>query len=102
MFDLEMIRTVHERFPGRVAAARQATGKALTLAEKILYTHLWDGEAQSAFTRGADYVDFAPDRVAKHTDGSEDTIVCNHTYNAQQFDWFRAGSALNLINQQNS
>ena len=64
MFDLEMIRAVYERFPGRVAAARQATGKALTLAEKILYTHLWDGEAQSAFTRGADYVDFAPDRVA--------------------------------------
>ncbi|MGB0510930.1 MAG: aconitase family protein, partial [Flavobacteriales bacterium] len=64
MFDLEMIRAVYERFPGRVAAARQATGKALTLAEKILYTHLWDGEAQSAFNRGADYVDFAPDRVA--------------------------------------
>ncbi|MEC8596980.1 MAG: aconitase family protein, partial [Bacteroidota bacterium] len=64
MFDLEMIRAVYERFPGRVAAARQATGKALTLAEKILYTHLWDGEAKTAFTRGADYVDFAPDRVA--------------------------------------
>ena len=64
MFDLEMIRAVYERFPGRVVAARQATGKALTLAEKILYTHLWDGEAKTAFTRGADYVDFAPDRVA--------------------------------------
>ena len=64
MFDLEMIRAVYGRFPGRVAAVRQATGKALTLAEKILYTHLWDGEAKTAFTRGADYVDFAPDRVA--------------------------------------
>jgi len=64
MFDLEMIRAVYQRFPGRVAAARQATGKALTLAEKILYTHLWDGEAGKAFSRGADYVDFAPDRVA--------------------------------------
>ena len=64
MFDLEMIRAVYERFPARVAAARQATGKALTLAEKILYTHLWEGEAKAPFTRGADYVDFAPDRVA--------------------------------------
>ena len=64
MFDLEMIRAVYERFPGRVAAARQATGNPLTLAEKILYTHLWEGEAKTAFTRGADYVDFAPDRVA--------------------------------------
>jgi aconitate hydratase len=40
--------------------------------------------------------------MAKHADGSEDTIVCNHTYNAQQIDWFRAGSALNLIKQQNA
>ena len=50
MFDLEMIRAVYERFPGRVAAARQATGNPLTLAEKILYTHLWEGEAKTAFT----------------------------------------------------
>ena len=63
-FDLEMIRSVYERFPKNVAAARQMTGKNLTLAEKILYTHLWEGEAKQAFTRGADYVDFAPDRVA--------------------------------------
>ena len=64
MFDLEMIRAVYDRFPSRVAAARNVTGKPLTLAEKILYTHLWDGEASSAFHRGKDYVDFAPDRVA--------------------------------------
>ncbi|MCH1575905.1 MAG: aconitate hydratase, partial [Flavobacteriales bacterium] len=64
MFDLEMIRSVYDRFPSRVAAARQVTGKPLTLAEKILYTHLWDGDASSAFSRGKDYVDFAPDRVA--------------------------------------
>lgn len=63
-FDLEMIREVYSRFPERVAAARALTGKPLTLAEKILYTHLWDGKADAAFTRGADYVDFAPDRVA--------------------------------------
>ena len=32
-----------------------------------------------------------------HADGSNDTIICNHTYNAAQIEWFRAGSALNLI-----
>ena len=47
-----------------VAAAREAVGKPLTLAEKILYTHLWEGNATEAFGRGASYVDFAPDRVA--------------------------------------
>ena len=63
-FDLEMIREVYSRFPERVAAARELTGKPLTLAEKILYTHLWDGTSDRPYERGADYVDFAPDRVA--------------------------------------
>jgi aconitate hydratase len=36
----------------------------LTLSEKILYSHLWDGHAKTAFSRGSDYVDFAPDRIA--------------------------------------
>lgn len=59
-----MIREVYNRYPERVAAAREAVGKPLTLAEKILYTHLWEGNASEAFGRGASYVDFAPDRVA--------------------------------------
>ena len=59
-----MIREVYNRYPERVAAARAAVGKPLTLAEKILYTHLWEGNASEAFGRGASYVDFAPDRVA--------------------------------------
>ena len=63
-FDLAMIRSVYERFPKNVEAARRMTGKNLTLAEKILYTHLWEGDAQREYKRGADYVDFAPDRVA--------------------------------------
>ena len=33
-----------------------------------------------------------------HTDGSSDLIYCNHTYNKSQIEWFKAGSALNLIN----
>ena len=64
VFDLDMIRAVYGRFPERVEAARKATGRPLTLTEKILYTHLWSGSANNAFERGKSYVDFAPDRVA--------------------------------------
>ncbi|MDB9701824.1 aconitase family protein, partial [Salibacteraceae bacterium] len=63
-FDLEMIKAVYERYPERVQAARELLGKPLTLSEKILYTHLWDGSATEVFGRGKSYVDFAPDRVA--------------------------------------
>ena len=63
-FDIDIIREVYNRYPERVAAAREAVGKPLTLAEKILYTHLWEGNASEAFGRGTSYVDFAPDRVA--------------------------------------
>lgn len=63
-FDIEMIKKVYARYPERVSAARELLGKPLTLSEKILYTHLWDGKASEAFTRGESYVDFAPDRVA--------------------------------------
>ncbi|PCI94293.1 MAG: aconitate hydratase [Flavobacteriales bacterium] len=63
-FDIEMIKAVYAKYPERVAAARKVTGKPLTLAEKILYTHLWEGEATQAYERGNSYVDFAPDRVA--------------------------------------
>ena len=63
-FDINMIRKVYKKYPSAVEAARKATNKPLTLSEKILYTHLWNGNADKAFTRGEDYVDFAPDRVA--------------------------------------
>ena len=63
-FDIDMIKEVYSKFKDRVTAARELTGKPLTLSEKILYTHLWDVKATTAFTRGKDYVDFAPDRIA--------------------------------------
>ena len=37
----------------------------------------------------------------KHKDGSENTILVNHTYNNQQIEWYKEGSALNLIKKQN-
>lgn len=64
VFDLDMIKKVYERYPERIAAARKVVGKPLTLSEKILYAHLWDGNATTEYERGKSYVDFAPDRVA--------------------------------------
>jgi len=64
-FDIEMIRKLYSNIPNRVAAARKINQKPLTLTEKILYAHLWNGDAEGKpFERGKDYVDFAPDRVA--------------------------------------
>ncbi|MEM9389785.1 MAG: aconitate hydratase [Bacteroidota bacterium] len=63
-FDIDMIKAVYERIPQQIAAARNIVAKPLTLSEKILYSHLWDGEASQTFERGKSYVDFAPDRVA--------------------------------------
>ncbi|MCE2743869.1 MAG: aconitate hydratase [Fluviicola sp.] len=64
VFDLDMIKKVYANFPSRIEAARKVVGKPLTLSEKILYAHLWEGNATEAFGRGVSYVDFAPDRVA--------------------------------------
>src|SRR5690554_792742 len=63
-FDIDMIKKVYSQIPGRVDKARELVGRPLTLSEKILYSHLWDGDPSKAFTRGKDYVEFAPDRIA--------------------------------------
>ena len=63
-FDIEMIQKVYANMTGRVDKAREIVGRPLTLTEKILYNHLWESIPAVPFTRGVDYVDFAPDRVA--------------------------------------
>ncbi len=63
-FDIEMIKQVYARMSERIEAAKKLEGRALTLAEKILYSHLYEGTPAHAYKRGVDYVDFAPDRVA--------------------------------------
>ena len=63
-FDIDMIKLVYSRLSARVAEARKLTGRSLTATEKILYSHLWESEEKRPFSRGADYVDFAPDRIA--------------------------------------
>jgi len=63
-FDIDMIKKVYSTMAERVDKAREVVGKPLTLSEKILYSHLWDGNPTTAYVRGKDYVDFAPDRIA--------------------------------------
>lgn len=49
--------------------------------------------------------DFTPNvdlsLVANHKDGTKDNISVTHSYNQSQIEWFKAGSALNLIRMQN-
>ncbi len=64
IFDLEMIKKVYSSIKQKVDSARKVCNHPLTLSEKILYSHLWDGNPKKPFLRGKDYVDFAPDRIA--------------------------------------
>src|SRR5215216_6794786 len=63
LFDLDLIKKVYSELPGKVEAARKLLNHPLTLAEKILYAHIYK-PVTLVFERGKDYVDFAPDRVA--------------------------------------
>ena len=63
-FDIEMIKGLYEKMPERIEAARKIVGRPLTLAEKILYSHLDEGVPTKVYERGNSYVDFRPDRVA--------------------------------------
>ena len=64
MYDIDMLRSFYSNFPKRVDAAREQVGRPLTLAEKILYAHLYEESDICPFRRGEDYVNFCPDRVA--------------------------------------
>src|ERR1700744_780576 len=63
VFDLDLIKKLYREMPSKVDADRSLVGKPMTLAEKILYSHLYE-KPKRAYVRGKDYVDFAPDRVA--------------------------------------
>ncbi len=63
-FDIDMIRSLYEKLPSQIEAARKLIGRPLTLTEKILYSHLHTEQKPENFKRGSSYVDFAPDRVA--------------------------------------
>jgi aconitate hydratase len=73
---------------------------ALTFADEGDYDKIREDDTFETL----DLNEFAPNKpitlAVKHSDGSEDKIVANHTYNENQIEWFKAGSALNLIRKQ--
>jgi aconitate hydratase len=100
VFDLEMIKALYEKFPTRIAEARNVLNRPLTLSEKILYTHLAQGNVTEEYTRGKSYVDFSPDRIAmqdataqmallqfmqagKKTTAVPTTVHCDHLIQAK-------------------
>jgi len=74
---------------------------ALTFATEADYDKIQEADTINFL----DLTEFAPGKPLTlefvHADGSKDTIVTNHTYNAGQIGWFKAGSALNLIKEMN-
>ncbi len=62
--DLQMIETFYAQFASTVTTVRTQLATPLTYAEKILYAHLYDRTALTRYTRGEDYADYRPDRVA--------------------------------------
>lgn len=64
MFDLNLIQKNYKELGAKVEKAKKHLNRPLSLSEKILYAHLFADQELADFKRGADYVDFAPDRVA--------------------------------------
>jgi aconitate hydratase len=73
---------------------------ALTFSTKEDYDKIQEDDAIDI----TGVTEFAPGRqltmVLRHKDGTTDKVKLNHTYNEQQIEWFKAGSALNLIRKQ--
>ncbi len=70
---------------------------ALTFADKFDYEKIRENDridilGLQSFAEGKQLT-----VVAHHADGSSDTFIVNHTYNTNQIEWYKAGSALNLI-----
>lgn len=64
VYDLTMLKAFYAAFPAKIEQVRAAVQRPLTLAEKILYAHLYDDREMKDYKRGEDYVNFRPDRVA--------------------------------------
>ncbi|WP_300725020.1 aconitate hydratase [uncultured Bacteroides sp.] len=99
VYDIEMLRQFYKSYAAKVDCARNTLGRAMTLAEKILYAHLYNPNTITAFRRGEDYVNFRPDRVAmqdataqmallqfmnagKETSAVPATVHCDHLIQA--------------------
>ena len=105
----ELIKSFYDELPRLSGEIRKSLGRPLTFSEKVLYAHLFDKTGFRSYERGADYVDFAPDRVAmqdataqmallqfimagKDTSAVPASVHCDHLIMA------RTGSAEDLRN----
>jgi aconitate hydratase len=74
----------------------------LTFANEADYNKILENDTFNFI----DLVDFTPGKQLSieivHEDGSKEIIKANHSYNEGQIEWFKAGSALNLIKKQNN
>lgn len=94
-----MIKHIYSNFRKKIDEIRKVVNRPLTYAEKVLYTHLWNAPTRE-FTRGKDYVDLSPDRVAmqdataqmallqfmsagRKTVAVPSTVHCDHLIQAQ-------------------
>ncbi len=97
--NIDMIKKVYANYKGKLSEIRKVVNRPLTYAEKVLYTHLYD-KATKEFTRGKNYVELAPDRVAmqdataqmallqfmsagRKTTAVPSTVHCDHLIQAQ-------------------
>ena len=97
---LAAAQKLYATFPERHAIARRRLGRAITLAEKILFAHLADPEG-AEFVRGKSFLDLNPDRVAmqdataqmallqfmlagKETTAVPSTVHCDHLIRARK------------------
>ena len=63
VYDLTMLKTFYAAYSEKIERVRNVLRRPMTLAEKILYAHLYDGDKVKNYRRGEDYVNFRPDRV---------------------------------------
>lgn len=101
LYDSEMLKQFYASFPEKVNKAKKRLARPLTLAEKILYAHLYHPDGLKNYVRGEAYVDFRPDRVAmqdataqmallqfmnagKDKSAVPATVHCDHLIQAQE------------------
>lgn len=97
--NIDMIQKVFDGMREKQEAAQKILNRPMTYSEKILYSHLWDN-VEKELTRGKDYADLSPDRVAmqdataqmallqfmhagRKTAAVPSTVHCDHLIQAQ-------------------
>ena len=64
IYDVSMLNAFYASYKEKIEHVRTVLQRPLTLTEKILYVHLYNGGEINDYKRGEDYVNFRPDRVA--------------------------------------